>query len=317
MLRFVVLSLITALLFSCQTPKKNKLIIFHAGSLSVPLKQVCDSFLSLHPDVSIELEAAGSLACARKITDLHKPCDIMASADYKVIDNLLIPHYASWNLKFASNEMAIAYHEKSKRQEEINTHNWFEILLDPEVRYGRSDPNSDPCGYRSVLVSRLAEVYYQRPGLADSILAKDQHHIRPKETDLLALLETEVIDYLFIYRSVAEQHRLKYLLLPDSINLKKPGPSDFYRQATVTISGKKPGETITQFGEPMIYGITQLSQAPNPELAQKFLEFFFTDSAGIKIMDQNGQPSVIPASTATFEQLPAYLKPYALMPENR
>lgn len=315
--RLFILSLITALLFSCQSSKKDKLILFHAGSLSVPLKQVCDSFQSLHPEVTIELEAAGSLACARKITDLHKPCDIMASADYKVIDNLLIPNYASWNLKFASNEMAIVYHEESYRQEEINTQNWFEILLDPKVRYGRADPNSDPCGYRSVLVSRLAEAYYQRPGLADSILAKDQHHIRPKETDLLALLETEVIDYLFIYRSVAEQHGLKYLLLPDSINLKKPGPAEFYRQATVTISGKKPGETITQYGEPMIYGITQLSHAPNPELAQKFLEFFFIDSAGIKIMEQNGQPTVIPASTNSFEQLPAYLKPFALMPENR
>ncbi|PKP10461.1 MAG: tungstate ABC transporter substrate-binding protein WtpA [Bacteroidetes bacterium HGW-Bacteroidetes-4] len=315
--RLIILSLTAALLFSCQSPKKNKLIIFHAGSLSVPLKQVCDSFQSLHPEVNIELEAAGSRTCARKITDLHKPCDIMASADYKVIDNLLIPGHASWNLKFASNEMTITYHEKSYRQADINAQNWFEILLDPKVRYGRADPNSDPCGYRSVLVSRLAEAYYQRPGLADSLLAKDQHHIRPKETDLLALLETGVIDYLFIYRSVAEQHRLKYLLLPDSINLKKPEPSEFYRQATVTISGKKPGETITQYGEPMIYGITQLSNAPNPELAQKFLEFFFTDSAGIKIMKKNGQPSVIPASTASFEQLPAYLKPFALMPENR
>ncbi len=315
--RLFIISLITAFLFSCQSPKKDKLILFHAGSLSVPLKQVCDSFQSLHPEVNIELEAAGSLACARKITDLHKPCDIMASADYKVIDNLLIPNYASWNLKFASNEMAIVYHKKSYRQAEINTQNWFEILLDPEVRYGRSDPNSDPCGYRSVLVSRLAETYYQRPGLADSLLAKDQHHIRPKETDLLALLETEVIDYLFIYRSVAEQHQLKYLLLPDSINLKKPELADYYQQASVNINGKKPGETITLYGEPMVYGITQLSHAPNPELAQKFLEFFFTDSAGIKIMEQNGQPSVIPASTASFEQLPAYLKPFALMPENR
>jgi molybdate/tungstate transport system substrate-binding protein len=315
--RLILLSLTAALLFSCQSPKKDKLILFHAGSLSVPLKQVCDSFQSLHPDVTIELEAAGSRACARKITDLHKPCDIMASADYKVIDNLLLPDHATWNLKFASNEMAIVYHEKSHRQAEINTQNWFEILQDPGVHYGRSDPNSDPCGYRTVLVSRLAEAYYQRPGLSDSILAKDQHHIRPKETDLLALLETGVIDYLFIYRSVAEQHGLKYLLLPDSINLKKPELAAYYKQATVSISGKKPGETITHQGEPMVYSLTQISGAPNPELAQKFLEFFFTDSAGIKIMEQNGQPSVIPAPTESFEHLPDYLKPFARMPENR
>jgi hypothetical protein len=34
-------------------------------------------------------------------------------------------------------------------------------------------------------------------------------------------------------------------------------------------------------------------------------------------MEQNGQPSVIPAPTESFEHLPDYLKPFALMPENR
>ena len=29
------------------------------------------------------------------------------------------------------------------------------------------------------------------------------------------LLETHTIDYIFLYRSVAQQHDLKYLLLPD------------------------------------------------------------------------------------------------------
>ena len=44
--------------------------------------------------------------------------------------------------------------------------------------------------------------------------------IRPKETDLLALLEAGEIDYLFIYRSVAQQHGLKMILLDDAMNLK-------------------------------------------------------------------------------------------------
>ena len=93
---------------------KEKLIIFHAGSLSVPFKQIAKAFEKKYPEIRVELEAAGSRACARKISDLNKPCDIMASADYKVIDNLLIPEFASWNLKFASNEMALVYSNKSK-----------------------------------------------------------------------------------------------------------------------------------------------------------------------------------------------------------
>jgi molybdate/tungstate transport system substrate-binding protein len=309
----LILIIVFGIIFNACTnnhTKKEKLIIFHAGSLAVPFKQIADSFMAVYPNTAIELEAAGSRACARKITDLNKACDIMASADYKVIDNLLIPDYADWNIKFAGNEMAIVYNEKSKRQAEITTSNWMDILLNPDIHYGRSDPNSDPCGYRSVLVCRLAENYYKRPGLADSILKKDQNQIRPKEVDLIALLETEVIDYLFIYRSVAEQQKLKYLVLPDSLNLKHTTLDAYYATASVNVSGKKPGETITHYGESMVYGICQIKNGPNPKLAEKFLKFFFIDSVGIKIMTQNGQPSVIPATTHTYSKVPLYLKTF-------
>lgn len=313
MSRFTTLLLIICLSFlDCtNTVKKEKLIIFHAGSLSVPFKQIAKAFENKYPNINVELESAGSRTCARKITDLNKPCDIMASADYKVIENLLIPDYTQWNLKFASNEMALVYSDKSKKHNEINSNNWLNILLDSEINYGRSDPNSDPCGYRTVLTAKLAQNIFNRPGFADSLLNKNNEHIRPKEVDLLALLEAQVIDYIFIYRSVAEQHNLPHLILPDSINLKKTELADFYKTVTVDISGKKPGETITHFGEPMIYGITKLKNAPNNNLADKFLQFFFIDSVGIKIMQQNGQPSAIPSSTDTYNSLPEFLKDFA------
>ena len=68
----------------------------------------------MNPDIKILLEPAGSLVCARKITELKKPCDIIASADYFVINELLIPEYTKWSVRFATNEIVIAYSEKSK-----------------------------------------------------------------------------------------------------------------------------------------------------------------------------------------------------------
>ncbi|MCK9206040.1 MAG: tungstate ABC transporter substrate-binding protein WtpA [Salinivirgaceae bacterium] len=292
-------------------PQSQELIIFHAGSLSVPFKQIADSFETKYPEIKVYLEAAGSRACARKITDLNKPCDIMASADYAVIDELLIPNYAKWSLKFAGNEMCIVYTPNSKRQQGLNASNWYRILLDPEVRYGRADPESDPCGYRTVLVSKLAEKFYQTSGLSALLMQKDQNHIRPKEVDLLALLETQTIDYIFLYRSVAKQHQLNYLVLPDSINLKTAELTNFYKQVSIQLHGTNPNESTTYCGEPMVYGITQLENAPNPEASQKFLEFFFADSVGLKIMEQNGQPSCVPAGSNTYNYLPGYLKKFA------
>ncbi len=290
----------------------EQLIIFHAGSLAVPFKEISEEFKTNHPDVKILLEAAGSRTCARKIADLKRPCDVMASADYTVIDDLLIPEHADWNIKFASNEMVIVYVENSKHANNINQENWFDILLQKDVAFGRSDPNSDPCGYRALLVTILAEKFYNRPGLIDAITSKDKQYIRQKEVELLALLETGVIDYIFLYRSVAVQHNLKYLVLPDEINLKDEDFSDFYNTATVSLTGKQPGTFITKAGEPIIYGVTIPKNAPNRKLAIAFLTFLLETDSGGAILKKNGQNFLVPSKTEAFNKLPESLKIFAL-----
>jgi len=305
------ISVFSIIFFACSNTNENKkLIIFHAGSLSVPMKEIAEAFEAENPGVEILMEAAGSRECAKKITDLNKECDVMVSADYVVINNLLIPDFADWNIKFAGNEMTVVYRDQSKFSDEINDTNWFEILQREEVLYGRSDPNSDPCGYRAVLTMRLAEKYYKKENLAATLMAKDNNYMRPKETDLLGLLETGAIDYIFLYKSVAIQHKLKYIVLPDSINLKKEELTDWYATVSVDVTGKKPGEVITHIGEPMVYGITQVKNAPNPELAEKFINFMLSEK-GMAIIEKNGQPSMIPSFTETYEKIPEGLKSFA------
>ncbi len=315
----IIIITITTLIVSCVNKKEihgDTLIVFHAGSLSVPFKQISEAFKKGNPEVTFLLEAAGSRTCARKISELNKPCDIMASADYTVINNLLIPDYADWNTKFAGNEMTIVYTEKSKRANEISKDNWYKLLEDNSICFGRADPNADPCGYRAVLTMKLAEQFYKKPGLSETLLQKDNEFIRPKATDLLALLESNTIDYIFLYRSVAQQHNLKYLLLPDEINLKNPELSDFYKTVSIEISGKEPGTTITKKGAPMVYGITIPKNAPNPELAKKFVAFVCTPSNGIAIMERNGQPSMVPSPSETYSAIPDELKQFAKPEQN-
>ncbi|MHC4266807.1 MAG: tungstate ABC transporter substrate-binding protein WtpA [Planctomycetota bacterium] len=290
----------------------SRLIIFHAGSLSVPFKHITREFNKLHPDVRILLESAGSRICARKISDLHRPCDVIAVSDYTVIDALLIPKHAEWNIKFASNEMVIAYREQSQMAKEISQNNWYEILLDKGVKFGRSDPDSDPCGYRTVFTMILAEKFYIRPGLAELVLNKDREHIRPKEVDLLALLEVGAIDYIFIYHSVAEQHKLKYIMLPDQINLKNVNYADFYKTASTQLTGKEPGTYLTKTASPIVYGVTIPKSAPNRELALEFTDFLLNSQKGLAIMKKIGQMPVVPSSTNTFKKIPQKLKKYAL-----
>jgi len=288
----------------------GRLTVFHAGSLSVPFRQIATAFEREHPAVNVLLEASGSRTCARKISDLKRPCDVMASADYTVIDELLIPEHADWNIKFAANEMALVYHEASRRSDEITGENWIDILKDENVIFGRSDPNADPCGYRAVLTMKLAGAFYGDASIPEKLLKKNLNFIRPKETDLLALLEAGAIDYIFLYRSVAQQHGLEFLSLPDEVNLKKAGLADFYKKASVQISGKKPDDRIIKTGAPMVYGITIPKKAENRSAALAFVEFVLKEEHGMAIMERCGQPSVVPSISETFNALPAKLKTY-------
>lgn len=289
--------------------KPDEIIIFHAGSLAVPFKQLADEYEIRNPGVRILLEPAGSIVCARKITELKKPCDIIASADYFVIDRLIIPQYASWSIRFATNEIVIAFQEKSKYSEEINSQNWMDILLRDDVTYARSDPDADPCGYRSVLTFKLAEKYYWKPGLADKLQVKDRYFIRPKEVDLVALVESNAVDYMFQYKSVAIQHNLKYIELPDEINLGDPGMNNIYNLVSLDVVGSKPGSMMKVKGEYINYSLSVLKDAPNSEQAIDFVSFLLSNE-GVDVFRKYGQEPIIPFSTEQPDLIPNKLRKY-------
>lgn len=308
--RMILCLLLGLLTFSANAiaETKSMVTIFHAGSLSVPFAEIEKAFEAKYPQYDVQREASGSRAAARKITDIKKPADVMASADYKVIDNLMIPDHAKFNAQFATNEMAIAFTGKAKYADQITAENWPEIFLKEGVKVGHSDPNMDPCGYRSMLVTKLAEDYYKMPGLFDKLFGYGDSYqhgdenkakviVRPKETDLLGLIEAGMYDYLYIYKSVAEQHNLKYLTLPEEVSLKSAKFADQYKNATFQINGKKPGEWITKKGGPMVYGITvaenDISPA-NKNGAVLFVKFVLSEQ-GQEIMTKNGQGVIAPA----------------------
>lgn len=287
--------------------KISEVKVLHAGSLSIPFKDMAAAFMKRYPQYKVLLEGHGSRTCARQITDLKRRVDVMGSADSAVIRNLLMPDYADYCIDFTTNEMVIMFTDNSKYADTITSDNWYDILLKPGVQYGHSDPNADPCGYRSILTWQLAEKHYKIDGLYKNLSdTMPQKNIRPKETDLIALLEAGELDYIFIYRSVAEQHHSKYVILPDEINLKSAAFSDFYKTASVSITGKTPGEWLKKTGAPMVYGITIPVNAPNRDGGIRFLEFLLSKE-GQDIMIKNGQPEIIPPRLDNKEKLPEAL----------
>ncbi|UCD75050.1 MAG: substrate-binding domain-containing protein [Phycisphaerales bacterium] len=280
----------------------------------MPFRELSELFEERHPDVTVLAEAAGSRDTARKVSDLNRPCDVLGSADYQVIENLLMPDHASFNIRFATNEMVLAYTGHSRETGRINRDNWTGILLAENVTFGRADPDSDPCGYRTVMLFQLAEKHLQQPGLAPQLTAKHgRRYIRPKETDLLALLEAGEIDYLPIYRSVAAQHDLKFVVLPDEVNLGNANLAELYATATVQITGRQIGELITRRGEPIIYGVTIPGDSPSRDLAVSYVELLLSPE-GRAVMERNGQSPMVPAITRELDELPESLRRYCQSP---
>jgi molybdate/tungstate transport system substrate-binding protein len=283
--------------------------IFNAGSLTVPLEEVNTEFNKIHPNVEILTEAAGSATTIRKVTELGKECGVIASADYALIPEMMFPDYADWYLIFATNQMCLVYTDQSEYAAEINTDNWYEILQRDGVTYGRSDPDQDPCGYRTLMVWQLAEKHYGASGLYDKLYEAPGDLMRPKSVDLIALLETGDLDYAFEYTSVAAQHNLKYVELAPEINLADATQKDFYAEAKVEIAGTEPGTTMIMTGAPVVYGVTIPKNFPRQELAIAWVDFLMS-SAGMDIMSANGQPPVVPAQTNDKTRLPEQLKKY-------
>ncbi|RKY11338.1 MAG: tungstate ABC transporter substrate-binding protein WtpA [Planctomycetota bacterium] len=296
-LREVVLSLVIIVSFfgGCQHDEdgdsedgelSGRLVIFHAGSLAVPFQDLADEFKLLHPKVKVFIEMAGSRECARKVSDLGKSCDVIALADSKVIANLLMPKYADWYIEFANNEMVLVY--SREKMGELTVENVVGKLLQTESMY-RADPDLDPCGYRTLMVWQLMERYYKHPGLYKKLWKIcPPSQTRPKETDILALFEISQVDCFFIYRSVAQQHHLNYLKLPDDVNLSQPDLKDTYVHAQVEVSGKQPGKTIVRIGEPIVYGLTVPKIAEEANLGREFVRFVLSEN-GKAIMKKNGQ----------------------------
>jgi molybdate/tungstate transport system substrate-binding protein len=304
---------LVAIIVAAATPAVclEKVIVFHAGSLSVPLERIEKDFEAANPQIDIERKAGGSTKMARLIADEGQPADIMASADYKVIDKTLIPAKADWNIRFATNQLVLCYTEKSRYADQINADNWYEILQKKEVIWGHSDPNQDPAGYRSLMVLQLAEKFYRRPGLFDRLIAnRPEENVRPKAIELVTLINDGKMDYIWEYLSVAIQHHLKYVSLDDHINLGNYQFDDFYKQAQVKVTGQKPGEWITRSGQSITYGITLIKNAPNPAGAIRFLEYLLSPDGGLKVLKEMGQPPFVPCripTQAVKEMLPGSL----------
>ena len=260
-------------------------------------------------------KAGGSTVLANAIRDKIIQPDVFISASTKAYERLegaANSNEVKWSLVFASTSMVIGYSPSGQFVEQFNTAAastvpWYQVLQQPGVRLGRTDPTLDPKGVYAILVMQLASLYYNQSDIKQAILGSDtnQTQIFP-EADLVAYLKDGNLDAGFFYLNEVLDVDLPYISLPAEINLGDPSHSDFYQQVRYQDAQ---GQTIA--GEPILYSLTIPTKVENYVGAVEFVKYLL-GSNGRQLLLEDGL-SMIPLQvdgdlSSVPEELSNFLK---------
>jgi molybdate/tungstate transport system substrate-binding protein len=322
--------------------KKSTLVVYEADSLMVPFAQIQKEFEQANPEINVEMEAHGSIQVVRQVTELGQDVDVVAVADNSLIPMLMYQTkmangrpYASWDIEPITGELVLAYNSKSKYANEINAGNWYQIISRPDVRLGLADPRMDSVGYRTLMALKLAESYYNYDNIMQDAVGKyfsmpitaskqdgvstilvpelleptDSHMVlRGAHMEIMALLESNDVDYTIDYKSTVLQDGLSYLELPPEINLGDSSYTQNYQNVVVKLDYQRFATVNPVFqGLPIIYGMTIPDNAKNTAAAIKFIQFVLGPE-GQKIFQNCNQPELIPPICDNVSALPGALK---------
>ena len=327
--------------------------VYTAGSLSEPFTDMEGGgdletiFEESHKGVDVQVTSGGSADMIRRVTGLNQTCDVLAVADYSLIPSMMInvtPKAADFSIQFAKNSMILAYTDQSAHADELTADNWFDILRMDEVKFGFSNPNDDPAGYRAQMVMQLAELYYDDAWIYEDLVLNntnmigvvynatadthtiqvpteltvtnaDKVMIRSAEVDLTSALEAGSIDYLFIYESVAYRHESsgeRYLELPREVNLNDTDEAALYAKVKVTqfADSTNISKIKTVKGSPIVYGVTIPNNCEQFDLAVEFIQLLLGED-GQAVMIEAGQEAIWPGCAGYWKnEVPEELQTY-------
>jgi molybdate/tungstate transport system substrate-binding protein len=246
--------------------------------------------------------AAGGLTPDVFISDSTSGTAIFSTLQRSARGNL-----APWYVTFGSLPVVVAYSAKSRFATQLDAaaagkEPWYAALQLPGFRLGRVDPNAfplNPRGVSTLLTMQLAEQYYNQPGLNQAVLGSAENPTQILRSGLAAKLQNGQLDAGFLYLVDAKIAGLKYITLPDRVNLSNPADNATYEQASCTVGG---GGTIS--GAPITYSLTILSSAKNRAGADAFARYVLAgqghaalDRAGVRAL-----PPLIVGNPATLPQ---------------
>lgn len=268
---------------------QGTLRVAYAGSMGVVMDHHLGPEFAKNNDIVFQGIGQGSYALARLIAGEQLQADVFVAITPGPVMVLVKAGLIEQAVPVASTAMVIAYSSKSRFAPAFaDGKPWWQVLQSPGLRFGRTDPKTDPQGRNIIFTMLLAERYYHQPNLAAKILGPHMNHAQIfTEASVLSRLEAGQLDASSAYQSAAISHRLPFVRLPDEINLSDPAmEKDWYSAVHFSIPGPngKPRDVHT---EPLVFYAAALKDAPHPMLARKFVAFLLSP-AGQALFDKVG-----------------------------
>jgi molybdate/tungstate transport system substrate-binding protein len=225
--------------------------------------------------------AGGSNGLANQIKGKLRKGDVFLSAAPNVNDTLMGAangDWVSWYIGFAKSPVVIGYSPNSRFAQELKTKPWYEVLREPGIRIGRTDPKLDPKGALTVQLLDKAEQVYHQPGLAKAVLgeAENPNQVAPEE-NLVGRLQSGQLDVGFFYSTETSDLKIPAIPLPPEVALSAS------------------------------YTVTVLRDAADPDGATKFINFLLSKQ-GQDLMHEHGLTTVTPSVSGDSAKVPAAIK---------
>ncbi len=275
------LAAIGAVFFPFGSPAAEAAVlnVAYAGSMGSvmegPLKAAVGSDLHLE----MRGRAQGASALARLIVGGIIRPDVFISVTPGPMMTVLRAGKAKSAEPIAHTEMVIAYSPKSRlaAQFELAARgkaDWWKILEQPGLRFGRTDPVADPQGRNIIFTMMLAAKMYQQPDLVEKTLGATMNEKQIfSETTVLARLQSGELDASSAYRIQPGPFHLPYIPLPRQVNLSSQRVREDNPSLKLSVVGK------TYYPEPLIYYAAALSDASNPRGAAEFVHWLRSGAA--------------------------------------
>jgi molybdate/tungstate transport system substrate-binding protein len=246
--------------------------VAYAGSMGSMMDGGVRPAIAKALGAELQGRAQGSTGLANLIVAGSIRPDVFIAVTPEPMRIVLRAGNAQTALPIARTEMVIAYSPQSQYAAALakagtsGAKPWWQVLEAPGVRFGRTDPNTDPQGLNVIFMMQLATRYYHQPDLAEKILGPQ---INPQqifqEPQVMARVQAGQLDASSAYKTQPAALDLPFISLPAEINLGETSMEKEYQQASVTLNGK------THRPSPLVFYAAVLKDAPQPKLAGRFV----------------------------------------------